>query len=125
MRSRTLTELDVISIAEEVGAVLERRGMRERGTRLLYSYAHAAELLDCGVSGVKDLVASGELVEHRGPGAGKTAARRVTGKSLLAYVREHDQSRVRNHVSVPLSTEPTRRRALRADEEGSMELVQA
>lgn len=76
--------------------------MRERGTRLLYSFAHAAELLDCGVSNVKDLVAAGKLVEHRDPDAGKTAARRVTGKSLLSYVREHDQSRVKNHRSGPV-----------------------
>jgi hypothetical protein len=99
MRSRTLTALDVVSLAEEVGAVLERRGIRERGTRLLYSFGHAAEMLDMGVSAIPGLVAAGELDEHRDPLAGKTAARRVTGKSLAAYVRRHDQSLVKNHRS--------------------------
>jgi hypothetical protein len=91
-----------VRLEAAITTLLDRREMREPRTRLLYTFKHAAEMLDCSVAHVRELVAAGELVRHRDPIAGETAAAHVTAKSLREYVRKFDQSRVKNHPGLAI-----------------------
>jgi hypothetical protein len=104
---RTLSSLDVVQIAEKVGEVIERRDLRLPGGRLLYTFEHAAELLDCSASHVRELTVEGALALHKDPDAGRNSAARITGKSLREYVRRFDQSRIKNHRAQVLSCPET------------------
>src|SRR6185369_6265390 len=107
MATRTLSPLDVVQIAEKVGQIIERREIREPGMRLLYTFEHAGEILDCSKDHVRRLVDQGALSLHKDPDAGTNSAARVTGKSLREYVRRFDQSRLKNHRAHVLSDLPT------------------
>lgn len=87
-------------IANAIEILMERREAAQPRMRLLYSFEHAADLLDCSVSHVRDLERRGLLSLHKDPDGGRNAAARITGKSLRAYLRRFDEGERTNHRGV-------------------------